>query len=241
MGRRIRRAFVPSEDRVFVGADYSQFELRLAAVLANDQALIKDFNSDIDIHTKTAAEAYGISLEEVTSEQRRAAKVINFGVLYGMSPHGLAAATGMSFGEAKDFIDHYFAVRQPIRAYLDNLLVQAREQGYVETYFGRRRPTPDIKSSNFMVRAAAERAAMNMPIQGTEADLMKLAMIRLEDKLSGIAEPVLQVHDSILVECRPEDADRVSNIMKLEMENICPELPICLRVDVKIGKNWEEA
>lgn len=240
LGRKIRRAFVPSEGKVFVGADYSQFELRLAAVLAGDAGLIDDFNSDIDIHTKTAAEAYGIALEDVTPDQRRHAKVINFGVLYGMSPHGLAAATGMNFMEAKQFIDHYFAVRAPIRAYLDNILTQAREQGYVETYFGRRRPTPDVKSSNYMVRSAAERAAMNMPIQGTEADLMKLAMIRLEDKLAGLAEPVLQVHDSILVECAPEDAGEVSDIMKREMEQICPELPIRLAVDVKIGKNWGE-
>jgi len=241
LGRKIRQAFVPSEGKVFVGADYSQFELRLAAVLAGDAGLIDDFNSDVDIHTKTAAETYGVPMAEVTKTQRRAAKVINFGVLYGMSPHGLAAATGMTFTEAKRFIEHYFAVRQPIRQYLDTILVQARERGFVETYFGRRRPTPDVKSSNFMVRSAAERAAMNMPIQGTEADLMKLAMIRLEDKLAGLAEPVLQVHDSILVECRAEDAERVGEIMRAEMEGVCPELSIRLKVDVKIGKNWEEA
>ena len=240
LGRKIRQAFVPSEGKVFVGADYSQFELRLAAVLAGDEQLINDFNSDVDIHTKTAAETYGVPMTEVTKLQRRAAKVINFGVLYGMSPHGLAAATGMTFTEAKRFIEHYFAVRQPIRQYLDTILVQAREQGFVETYFGRRRPTPDVKSSNFMVRSAAERAAMNMPIQGTEADLMKLAMIRLEDKLAGLAEPVLQVHDSILVECAPEDVERVGGIMRAEMEGVCPELPIRLKVDVQIGKNWEE-
>jgi len=157
-----------------------------------------------------------------------------------MSPHGLAAATGMTFTEAKQFIEHYFAVRAPIRHYLDTILVQAREQGFVETYFGRRRPTPDVKSSNFMVRSAAERAAMNMPIQGTEADLMKLAMIRLEDKLAGLAEPVLQVHDSILVECRAEDAERVGEIMRMEMESICPELPIALKVDVGVGLHWDE-
>ena len=240
LGRKIRQAFVPSEGKVFVGADYSQFELRLAAVLAGDEQLTRDFNSDVDIHTKTAAETYGVPMEQVTKAQRRAAKVINFGVLYGMSPHGLAAATGMTFTEAKQFIEHYFAVRQPIRHYLDTILVQAREQGFVETYFGRRRPTPDVKSSNFMVRSAAERAAMNMPIQGTEADLMKLAMIRLEDKLAGLAEPVLQVHDSILVECTPEDAERVGEIMRREMESICPELPIALKVDVGVGLHWDE-
>ena len=240
LGRKIRQAFVPSDGKVFVGADYSQFELRLAAVLAGDEKLIEDFNSDVDIHAKTAAETYGISIDEVSKSQRRAAKVINFGVLYGMSPHGLAAATGMSFTEAKKFIDHYFEVRKPIRQYLDKILTQAREQGFVETYFGRRRPTPDVKSSNFMVRSSAERAAMNMPIQGTEADLMKLAMIRLEDKLSGLADAILQVHDSILVECKPEDVQKVSDIMKAEMEGVCPELPIKLKVDVGTGVNWGE-
>ena len=240
LGRKIRQAFVPSDGKVFVGADYSQFELRLAAVLAGDEKLIEDFNSDVDIHAKTAAETYGISIDEVSKSQRRAAKVINFGVLYGMSPHGLAAATGMSFTEAKKFIDHYFEVRKPIRQYLDKILTQAREQGFVETYFGRRRPTPDVKSSNFMVRSSAERAAMNMPIQGTEADLMKLAMIRLEDKLLGLADAILQVHDSILVECKPEDVQKVSEIMKAEMEGVCPELPIKLKVDVGTGANWGE-
>ena len=240
LGRKIRQAFVPSKDKVFVNADYSQFELRLAAVLAGDATLIEDFNSNIDIHTKTAAEVYGVAMEDVTKAQRRAAKVINFGVLYGMSPHGLAAAAHMSFSEAKQFINHYFAVREPIRAYLDATLLQAREQGYVSTYFGRKRPTPDVKSSNFIVRQAAERAAMNMPIQGTEADLMKLAMIRLEEKLHGLGEQVLQVHDSILVECVPENTDEVSALLKTEMEAIAPELPIRLRVDVSVGKNWGE-
>ena len=240
LGRKIRQAFVPSKGKVFVNADYSQFELRLAAVLAGDATLIEDFNSNIDIHTKTAAEVYGVAMEDVTKAQRRAAKVINFGVLYGMSPHGLAAAAHMSFSEAKQFINHYFAVREPIRAYLDATLLQAREQGYVSTYFGRKRPTPDVKSSNFIVRQAAERAAMNMPIQGTEADLMKLAMIRLEEKLHGLGEQVLQVHDSILVECVPENTDEVSALLKTEMEAIAPELPIRLRVDVSVGKNWGE-
>ena len=240
LGRKIRQAFVPSEGKLFVSADYSQFELRLAAVLAGDESLIEDFNSDIDIHTKTAAEVYGVAMEEVTKLQRRAAKVINFGVLYGMSPHGLAAAAHMSFSEAKQFIQHYFAVRAPIREYLDSTLEQAREQGYVATYFGRKRPTPDVKASNFIVRQAAERAAMNMPIQGTEADLMKLAMIRMEEKLQGLGEQVLQVHDSILVECDPERVDDVSALLKREMEAIAPELPIRLKVDVSVGKNWGE-
>lgn len=239
-GRRIRQAFIPRDGKVFVSADYSQFELRLAAVLANDTALIDDFNSDVDIHTKTAAEVYGLAMEDVTKDQRRAAKVINFGVLYGMSPHGLAAAAHMSFVEAKKFIDHYFEVRAPIRKFLDATLQGAKEQGYVETYYGRKRPTPDVNSTNYMVRSGAERAAMNMPIQGTEADLMKLAMIRLEDRLEGLGEQVLQVHDSILVECDPGKAEEVGALLKSEMESIAPELPIRLRVDVSVGSNWNE-
>lgn len=238
LGRQIRQAFVPRDGRVFVSADYSQFELRLAAVLAGDDDLIDDFNSDIDIHTKTAAEVYGIALQDVTADQRRAAKVINFGVLYGMSPHGLAEATKMTMAEAKRFIEHYFEVRQPIRRYLDKISDQAKEQGFVETFFGRRRPTPDIRSSNFVVRESARRAAMNMPIQGTEADLMKLAMIRLEDELEGLAESVLQVHDSILVECAPANVEKVSVVMRGVMENICPELAIKLAVEISSGMSW---
>lgn len=238
LGRRIREAFVPEPGKAFVSADYSQFELRLAAVLAGDEELINDFNGDVDIHTKTASEVYHIPMDKVTKAQRRDAKVINFGVLYGMSPHGLAAATGMTFIEAKKFIDQYFALRAPIRAYIDATLKKADTEGYVETYFGRRRPTPDVKSSNFMVREGAKRAAMNMPIQGTEADLMKLAMLKVDDVIDGLGEQVLQVHDSILVECPEENAEKVAELLKNTMETICPELKIKLRVDVSMGKNW---
>ena len=240
LGREIRRAFIPDGDKVFVSADYSQFELRLAAVLAGDHEMVNDFNSGVDIHTKTASEVYGVPLDDVTKTQRRNAKVINFGILYGMSPHGLSAATGMNFIEAKKFIDQYFELREPIRKYINNTLNQARIKGYVETYFGRRRPTPDVFSSNFIVRAAAERAAANMPIQGTEADLMKLAMIEVDKKLDGLGEQILQVHDSILVECPAKNADKIAEILKNIMENIAPQLGIKLRVDVSIGKNWGE-
>lgn len=240
LGRKIRDAFVPDSGKVFVSADYSQFELRLAAALADDEGLIRDFNSDIDIHTKTASEAYGIPINEVTKDQRRNAKVINFGVLYGMSPHGLAAATDMTFIEAKKFIDQYFDVRKPIRKYLNSVLDKAKSEGYVETYFGRRRPTPDVLSSNFMVRMAAERAAANMPIQGTEADLMKLAMIEIDKKIVGLGEQVLQIHDSILIECPKQNADIIANILKETLENIAPELNVKLKVDVSIGNNWGE-
>lgn len=240
LGRRVRDAFIPSEGKVFISADYSQFELRLAAILAGDQQMIDDFNSDVDIHTKTASDVYGIPLNEVTKEQRRDAKVINFGVLYGMSPHGLSAATGMNFTQAKQFIDQYFTLRAPIRQYIDATLAKARTDGYVETFYGRRRPTPDIHSSNFMVRQSAERAAANMPIQGTEADLMKRAMLQIETALEGRAEQLLQIHDSILVECAPELADEVAEQMKTIMEAIAPELSVHLKVDVSVGGHWGE-
>ena len=283
IGRKIREAFVPSKGNVFVSADYSQFELRLAAILAGDKQMIEDFNSDIDIHAKTASDVYGIPLEQVTKSQRRDAKVINFGVLYGMSPHGLSAATGMSFHDAKLFIDNYFQLRAPIRKYIDATIAKAKTDGYVATYFGRRRPTPDVMSSNFMVRQGAERAAANMPIQGTEADLMKLAMLEVEKKLSAprsaassapvrghavsnsaplrasqspsslsadtiseahdepLGYQVLQIHDSILVECPEANAEKVSELLRDTMENIYPELKIKLKVDVSVGKNWGEA
>ncbi len=240
LGKQIRKAFITDDDKILVGADYSQFELRLAAVLADDKNLINDFNKDIDIHTKTASEVYGIPLDKVTKTQRRNAKVINFGILYGMSPHGLSAATGMSFIEAKKFIDEYFELREPIRKYINQTLEDARVNGYVQTYFGRRRPTPDVLSSNYMVRSSAERAAANMPIQGTEADLMKLAMIEVDKKIEGLGEQILQVHDSILVECPTKNADKIAEILRSTMENIAPQLGIKLKVDVQIGKNWGE-
>ncbi|MGV9002095.1 MAG: DNA polymerase I [Candidatus Saccharimonadaceae bacterium] len=237
-GRQIREAFITDGDKVLVSADYSQFELRLAAILSGDDKLINDFNGDVDVHTKTASEVYGIPMDNVTKDQRRAAKVINFGVLYGMSPHGLAANTGMSFGQAKDFIDQYFELRAPVRKFIDATLEKARTEGYVETYYGRRRPTPDVKSSNFMVRAGAERAAANMPIQGTEADLMKRAMLKVDEELGDLGEQILQIHDSILVECPKENGEKVAEMLKNIMENIAPELKISLRVDVHVGDSW---
>ena len=239
LGKRIRTAFVAGEGKVLVSADYSQFELRLAAVLADDKDMISAFNRGIDIHTMTAAQVYGRDPEDVTKSMRRDAKVINFGVLYGMSPHGLSAATGMTFAQSKQFIDKYFEVRKPLLSYLNNLKEKARIDGYVETLFGRRRPMPDIKSSNFAVRASAERAAMNMPIQGTEADLMKMAMIAVDRVLPVGCKQLLQVHDSILVECTKEQAKEVSQILKETMENIY-KLPVKLDVDVTVGENWGE-
>lgn len=239
-GRKVRDAFIPEEGSVFVSADYSQFELRLAAVLAGDEELINDFNGDIDIHTKTASDVYGIPMDSVTKNQRRDAKVINFGVLYGMGPHALAANTGMTFMQAKEFIDKYFELRAPIRTFIDDTLQKAKDEGFVETFHGRRRPTPDVTSSNFMVREAGKRAAANMPIQGTEADLMKLAMIAVDEKIGDLGVQILQIHDSILIECPKQNADAVSDILKTTMESIAPELPIKLKVDVSVGNNWGE-
>lgn len=238
VGRKIREAFVPAKGHVFVSADYSQFELRLMAVLAGDERMINDFNGDTDIHIKTASEIYGIPMDAVTKAQRRDAKVVNFGILYGMSPHGLGAATGMSFASAREFIAKYFQLRSAVREYLDEILVKARIDGYVETLFGRRRPTPDLNSSNFIVREAAKRAAINMPTQGTEADLMKMAMIEIEKKLGDLGQQILQVHDSILVECPSDYAEEVGDLLKGTMENIYPSLGVKLKVDITVGHNW---
>ena len=273
LGRQIRDAFVPDAGNVFVSADYSQFELRLAAVLAGDEKMINDFNAGTDIHAKTAAEVYKVPLDAVTKEQRRKAKVVNFGVLYGMSQHGLAAAANMNYQEAQHFIDEYFRVRPNIRKYIDETVKKAHDDGFVETLFGRRRWTPDVKSSNFVVRQAAERAAANMPIQGTEADLMKMAMIRVEENLTQLAvasahlgaqqaeknsslpaesrvfqsakatsrpQQLLQIHDSILIECPKDMAEKVSTMLVETMENIYPKLGVRLQVDVHVGDNWGE-
>ncbi|MDO4868236.1 MAG: DNA polymerase I [bacterium] len=241
LGRKLRAGFVPKEGNILIAADYSQFELRLAAVMAGDQKLIEDFRSGADIHLKTAAMMFNLPENEISTEQRRAAKVINFGVLYGMSAHRLASELKINFAEAKSFIDNYFEVRKPIQNFINKTIKQAEEQGFVETLLGRRRPTPDVKSSNFMIREAAKRAAANMPIQGTEADLMKRAMIEVDKKITraGLGEQILQIHDSILIEAPIENAEQVSKILREIMEQVCPELDIPLKVDVKIGKSWE--
>ena len=280
LGRQIRDAFVPAPGNVFVNADYSQFELRLAAVMAGEKQMIEDFNTDVDIHAKTAAEVYNVPINEVTPTQRRRAKVVNFGVLYGMSQHGLAAAANMSYGEAQHFIDEYYRIRPRIKEFMEQTIRQAHDDGFVQTLFGRRRPTPDVRSNNFTVRSAAERAAANMPIQGTEADLMKLAMLAVEKRLTTMTSPdllpsetgkfeknefalperqvssgsksglvhkntplgyqILQIHDSIMVECPRQNAEIVSKMLVETMENIYPQLGIKLKVDVKIGNNWGE-
>lgn len=238
-GREIKRAFIAPAGRVLVNADYAQFELRLAAALAGDQALIRVFDDPTnDVHTMTAAEAYGIAPAEVTPEQRRHAKVINFGILYGMSPHGLAEATDMNLSEAREFIDKYFQARRPIRDYQAKVIEQAKEDGYVQTLLGRRRPVPGLRSSNTMVREATKRAAINLPVQGTEADLMKMAMLKVEE-IAG-ASQIMQVHDSIMVECDEAEAERIASEMKRIMEQIYPELGVRLLVETKIGHDWSQ-
>ena len=243
LGKRIRTAFIAAPGKKLVSADYSQFELRLSAVMSKDQELIDMFNRDVDVHTATAAQVYHRDPEDVTKQMRRTAKVVNFGVLYGMGPHALSVATGMTYEQAIHFIKEYIDLRKPLIAYLDRLKERARKDGYVETIFGRRRPMPDIHSSNFVVRSAAERAAINMPIQGTEADLMKLAMIEIDKRLAAQhndCKMLLQIHDSILVECPEESAERVAKLLKDTMEEIYPKLPIKLTVDTSIGQNWGE-
>ena len=240
LGRRIREGFVAKKGNLLVSADYSQFELRLAAVLANDKPLIETFEKDLDIHAKTASEVFGVPIDEVSKEQRRVAKIINFSVLYGVGAHNLSGTIGVGFYEAKKYIEEYFNAHKPIRELMDNTLKKAQDEGFVETFFGRRRPMPDIKSSNFMIREMAKRAAQNMPIQGTEADLMKRAMLAVDEKIvkAGLGEQILQIHDSILVEVPAENAENVSEILKREMENVAPELNIKLKVEVSIGKDW---
>jgi len=242
LGRRVRTAFVAGKGKKLVSADYSQFELRLAAYLADDKELIDLFNRGADIHTATAAQVYGREMEDVTKQMRRQAKVVNFGILYGMSPHGLAIAANMTYEQAMSFITRYKDLRKPLFDYMDRVKEQAKKDGYVATLLGRRRPMPDIHSSNFMVRSAAERAAINVPIQGTEADLVKLAMIKVDEKLRAQhndCHMLLQIHDSILVECPAEVADRIAKVLKEEMEAVY-ELPVSLTVDTTIGDNWGE-
>src|SRR3990167_3921466 len=237
LGKKIRTAFVAEKGNVLVSADYSQFEIRLAAALSGDKGMVEAFNRDGDIHVETAALVYGIKPEKVTKEQRYSAKDVNFGIMYGLGPHGLSTGTGMDYGAAREFIAKYFEIRPQLKKYIDSLRAQAEEQGFVETIMGRRRPTPDVRSSNFAVREAAYRAAINHPLQGSAADLMKLAMIKVAKKLPAEAKMLLQIHDSVLVEAPAKKAKAIGAMLKQTMENIY-ELPVKLKVDISSGKNW---
>jgi len=243
-GVEIRRAFVPGEpDFVLLAADYSQIELRLLAAFSQDSALLEAFKQNQDVHRATAALVFGIFPEMVTADQRRQAKVVNFGVIYGMSPFGLARQLGISNAEAKAFIDAYFASYPGIRAYLDSTLEQARAKGYVSTITGRRRPIPEINSPNAQIRGLAERAAINMPIQGSAADMIKTAMIAIHNRIAKHkldAWMLLQVHDELVFEVHKDHAQDLEDVVREEMEKVF-ELPVPILVEVKTGKNWLEA
>lgn len=240
LGREIRRGFIAEKGNVLISADYSQFELRIAAAMSGDEAMIEAFNEDRDIHTETAALIRGIKPEEVTKDMRFAAKAVNFGILYGQGVHGLSEGTGISYKDAKEFIDKYFEVRPKLKGLIDKFKDDAKNKGYVETIMGRRKPTPDVLSSNFIIREGAYRAAINMPIQGGAADLTKMAMVAVDKILPKGAFQIMQVHDSIMVECKEKDAKKIGEQMKKIMENIKPDLGVKLKVDVSIGKNWSE-
>lgn len=242
LGRKIRQAFVAAENYVLLSADYSQIELRLAAALSKDPKMIESFKKGEDIHSRTAAEIHKIPLTEVTKDIRRTAKEINFGILYGLGSLGLSQRTGMSRFEAKEFIERYFDIYKKIKDYLDNTKKFAAQHGYVQTLFGRMRQLPDIYSSLPQLKAAAERMAINMPIQGTAADLLKLAMIKLHaglPKISTGSKMLLQVHDELVLEVPNKDLKKVAKFVKETMENIYT-LSVPLVVDIEIGKNWYE-
>jgi DNA polymerase-1 len=239
IGREIRKAFVAPKGRVLISADYSQFELRIAASLSKDQGMIEAFKQGLDVHQQTASEMYGVKLQDVTKEQRYNAKTINFGVLYGMSPHGLSVATGMTREEAVEFIDRYFSVRSTLKQWIDQQIAKAHTEECAETIFGRRRPLQEINSNNFQIRSGAERMAINMPIQGTQADLIKMAMIQLAPKLPTETQLLLQIHDELIVEAAEKDAPKAAKAMKDIMEGVY-DLGVPIVVDTASGKSWGE-
>lgn len=243
LGAEIRKMFVPKPGCVLVDADYSQIELRVLAHIADDKTMQRAFCSGEDIHTTTAAQVFGVEKEAVTPLQRRHAKAVNFGIVYGISEFSLAEDIGVSRYEARAYIDQYLATYHGVRDYMKNVVDHARERGYTETLYGRRRYIPELKSSNFNVRQGAERIALNTPIQGTAADLIKLAMIRVEKVLEGNfpeAELLLQVHDELIVECPEEIAPRVAELVSREMEQVAA-LSVPLTAEAKYGKSWYEA
>jgi DNA polymerase-1 len=242
LGRRIRQAFVAEPGWRFLAADYSQIELRIFAHLSGEEALVEAFRRDEDIHTRTAAEILGVAPEAVTPEMRRLAKVVNFGILYGISGFGLAQAAGIDRAQAQRYIEAYFAARPKVRAYIDRTVAEGRERGYVTTLFGRRRYLPELTARNAAVRMAAERMAANAPIQGTASDIIKLAMVRLAEALAarGLrARMLLQVHDELLLEVPEAERDSVRALVPEIMESVV-ELGVPLRVDVKEGVDWSE-
>ncbi len=242
LGREIRGAFVAEPGWVLVDADYSQIELRVLAHISGDETMISAFNAGEDIHARTAAEVYGVPLPQVTHEMRSACKAVNFGIVYGISDFTLAKNIGVSRREAKAFIDRYFERYPGVRAYMDSSVETAREQGYARTLMGRRRYLPEMHSSNYNVRSFGERCAMNSPIQGTAADIIKLAMIRTAAalKAQGLrTRLILQVHDELILEAPEDEAEQASALLRNEMENVM-QLSVPLTVDVNVGANWRE-
>ncbi len=242
-GRKIRQAFIAPPHFKLLSADYSQFELRIIASLANDEKMIDAFRKGEDIHARTAAEVHNVPIDQVTPEMRRDAKTVNFGIIYGLGSSGLAESSGLSREEARAFIDTYFSVYQGVATYLEETKALAHKLGYVETLFGRRRKLPEINAKQPMIRAAAERMAINMPVQGTQADVIKLAMIRLARELPGVSPKtrmLLQVHDELVFEAPTDDVDAVSRFVKEVMENV-HKFKVPVVVEVHAGNNWDEA
>ena len=243
LGRQIRKVFIPKEGCVLVDADYSQIELRVLAHMSGDENLIHAYREAQDIHRLTASQVFHIPFDEVTDLQRRNAKAVNFGIVYGISSFGLSQDLSISRKEAQEYIQKYFETYPKIKEFLDFCVTEAREKGYARTMFGRRRPMPELKSSNFMQRSFGERVAMNAPIQGTAADIIKIAMIRVDQRLKaeGLkSRLLLQVHDELLIEAYTEELDAVEQILSEEMEGAA-ELSVPLEIDMKQGENWYEA
>ena len=240
LGSEIRKMFIPAEGCVLVDADYSQIELRLLACIAGDEAMQRAFREGRDIHTATAAQVFHTAPEDVTHEMRRRAKAVNFGIVYGISAYSLSQDIGVTVAEAKEYIEAYFASFPGVKAYMEAVVAKAREDGYVETLFHRRRDLPELRSSNFNLRSFGERVALNMPIQGTAADLMKLAMTAVHRRLKaeGLqAQLVLQVHDELIVECPEAEAETAARLLREEMEGVA-SLPVPLTAEAHWGRNW---
>lgn len=242
-GRRVRQAFIAPEGYQIVAADYSQIELRIMAHLSQDEGLLSAFSQGMDIHRATAAEVFGVPLDQVSSEQRRRAKATNFGLIYGMSAFGLAKQLNIGRNEAKDYIDTYFARYPGVHTYMDNVRLEASEKGFVETLFGRRLYLPEINNSNGMRRQAAERTAINAPMQGTAADIIKKAMIDVDQWLienNTDAKMIMQVHDELVFEVKENEVSEFSKEIARLMEQTT-KLDVPLIVDVGTGDNWEQA
>ena len=243
LGRLIRKVFVPEEGYVFLDADYSQIELRVLAHMSGDEKLIQAYKEAQDIHRHTASEVFHVPFDEVTDLQRRNAKAVNFGIVYGISSFGLSQDLSITRKEAAEYIERYFETYPKIKGFLDGLVEEGKEKGYVTTMFGRRRPIPELKSSNFMQRSFGERVAMNSPIQGTAADIIKIAMNRVYRRLKTEnlkSRLVLQVHDELLIETCKEEIPQVSAILEEEMKGAA-KLSVELEVDMHQGNNWYEA